>query len=819
MITLCLREINSFFNSLTGMLVMAVFLGILALFLWVFPGVYNITENGFATLDSLFQLIPFLFLFIIPALTMRFFSDEKKSGTIEMLLTKPVSDLEIIMAKNLAGFALVVISILPTLIFYLTVSFFALPPGVDSGGTWGSYLGLLFLGTAFISIGVFSSSLTENQIVSFIIALFFSGFFLFGFELIHTMGAFGRFDLFVRNLGIQSHYDSMSRGVVDSRNVLYFISVSAIFIMLTKLIMGSRQWLGRQPTTVHPNSGLPQNKRNHLIYFFSVLMVIVTLNVAGSVWFFRIDLTSDKRHTLTAATREMLRNLDDIVYFRVYLEGDFPAGFRRLRNQTREVLEEFKAYSDMIEYDFINPSGAGDRGQVQRNFDMLVEKGLRPTQIQVRADDATSQQLIFPGAIASYRDKEISFDLLQDHMGLPLEEMLNNSGQMLEYTLIQAIRSLIAVKKPVVGLLQDHAGISDLEISSLVSLLQRDHDVRDIFIDKDRMRLNEVDLLLVIKPVEPFLEREKFILDQYVMRGGRIVWLVDPVVADMDSLQNPPHEFLAVARHTNLDDMFFRYGVRMNSVLLMDLQSAPIPVTTGFVGDRPQINLLPWPFFPLMAPASSHPVVRNLNLVRSEFVSSIDTIETEGVSNTVLLSTSSYSRSLNAPAHVALRLLQEPIDERFYAGPPQKTALLVEGHFPSVFTNRIPPVLDPPWDHKVLTVSENTAMVFIGDADIVRNQIGGNRRPLPLGYDRYSGETFGNKDFIMNIINYLTDERGIMEARSKEVRLRLLDKTRMTKSLFHIQLINILAPLMLVFIFGGLRLFLRKRRYAKDFPA
>lgn len=237
------KEINNFFNSLIGYIVIVVFLVIISLFLWVFPGNYNLLEAGFASLDGLFVVGPFVFLFLIPAITMRFLADEIRTKTIEILLTKPLTDLEIIFSKFFAGVALVLLSLIPTLIFVITIYHFGLPPGnLDMGGVWGSYLGLLFLGTSFVSIGLFASSLTENQVVSFITAVFLCGFIFLGFELIYTLELFGGADLFVRNLGIYAHYISMSRGVVDTRDLIYFISLTAMFIFLTKIRLQSRYW-------------------------------------------------------------------------------------------------------------------------------------------------------------------------------------------------------------------------------------------------------------------------------------------------------------------------------------------------------------------------------------------------------------------------------------------------------------------------------------------------------------------------------------------------------------------------------------------------
>jgi ABC-2 type transport system permease protein len=282
----------------------------------------------------------------------------------------------------------------------------------------------------------------------------------------------------------------------------------------------------------------------------------------------------------------------------------------------------------------------------------------------------------------------------------------------------------------------------------------------------------------------------------------------------MDSLVPPNFESIGMPWPLNLDDMLFRYGVRLNTDLLMDLRAAPIPVTTGMVGDRPQISLMPWYFFPLLDPVGDHKIVKNLNLVRSEFISSLDTVTAEGVEKTILLKTSPYTRVVPTPARVALDLIQEQPNEQEYAAGPRNVAVLLEGTFQSVFRNRMMPAVRFPEGFQARDESVHTAMIVVTDGDLARNQFGQGGQPLPLGYDRFSGETFANRDFIMNAVNYLADDSGILEARVKDVRLRMLDRTRVNRSKVFIQLTNLLLPVLLLTVFGILRFLWRKRRYA-----
>ncbi len=555
-------------------------------------------------------------------------------------------------------------------------------------------------------------------------------------------------------------------------------------------------------------------RRHNVISLLVSLLVMLAVNLIGSQYFTRIDLTTEKRFTLTDATREMLRELDDIVYFRVYLEGDFPAGFRRLRNQTREMLDEFRAYSDFIQYEFINPTVKGDWDRTEENYQMLASKGLQPTQLQVTAEDASSQQIIFPGLLASYKGREIPLSLLQDQMGMSSEDVLNNSAQALEYNLATTIHKLTVTDKPRVAFLEGNGELDLRYVADITFELEDFYDVDRIAIHADATVLEDISTLIIAQPMNEFTESDKFVIDQFVMNGGSALWLVDPVYASMDSLQVAP-ETIGMPWSLNLDDMLFRYGVRLNTDLVMDLQSVPIPITTGMVGDRPQISLVPWFYFPLVRPASDHPVVRNLNAVRTEFVSTLDTVGSEDIRKTILLETSPYTRILETPVRISFDIMQQQVDESRYRDGSRPVAVLLEGNFESVFRNRRIPDVVLPENFSFRERGEETRMIVVSDGDVIRNQFDQQGQPLPLGFDRFLNETFGNRDFILNAVNYLNDDRGILEARAREISIRTLDKNIVNRNRLAIQVINVGVPVLLVLIFGSLRFYLRKRKYNK----
>ena len=558
------------------------------------------------------------------------------------------------------------------------------------------------------------------------------------------------------------------------------------------------------------------------------LMIVILVNIIGSFKFYRFDLTSEKRHSLSSATKKLLEGIDDIVYFKVYLEGDFPAGFKRLRNAIKEELDEFRAYNKLIQYEFINPSASEDPKERNDTYQLLMDKGLEPTDLSVNTKKGMEKQIIFPGAIASYKSNEAPVNLLNSQMGMPPDMVLNNSEQGLEFRLASAIRDLTLTRKPRIGFVRGHGELGNMATYDILQTLSKQYSVKLVKMDgklgslaaRDSINenkttiVNKFDALVIAKPDSVFSEKDKFILDQFIMHGGRVLWLIDAVQASMDSLQSS-ESTIGVPLDLHLEDMLFDYGVRINPDLIMDLVAAQIPLRTGQIGGQPQINFFPWYYFPLIMPTEHQPIVNNLNSIKTEFVSSMDTIRVPEVKKTILLQTSPYSRVIRTPAMITLSILQNEPDERLYTGPRQNVAVLLEGTFKSLYANRIPPNIVSNEDIGFLEKSKPTAMIIVSDGDVIKNQFHYSKGyPLPLGYDQYTGDTYGNKDFIMNALDYLTDESGLIEIRSRELKLRLLDSTKVNNQKTLWQIVNIVVPVVLVFLFGIIQNIIRKRKYA-----
>ena len=570
-------------------------------------------------------------------------------------------------------------------------------------------------------------------------------------------------------------------------------------------------------------------QRANLTQLVLGFVIIVLINIIGSFVFTRFDLTSEKRYSLSDVTKELLKDVDDIIYFRIYLDGEFPAGFKRLRRETKEMLDEFRAYCKNIQYEFINPSESEDIKTRNSIYKQLASKGLNPTDLQVKSKGGISKTIIFPGALVSYKGKELPLQLLISQMGVPPEAVLNNSIQGLEFNISNTIRNLTVQSKSKIAFIEGHGELSQIDVYDITQSLMEYYQVERVRLDgkinsltireendSDRVTVkNKFDAIIIAKPDSAFSDKDKFIIDQFIMHGGRVLWLIDPVFASMDSLQKY-NETVGITNNLRLEDMLFKYGVRMNNDLIMDLNAIPIPLLVGHIGGQPQFEFFPWYYFPVITPICDHPIVNNLNAIKTEFVSSIDTVTQGNIKKSILLRSSPYSRTISTPSLITLQIMKEEPDKRLYTGPERNIAVLLEGEFESMFTYIIPPEIakDQVIDFK--GKSPPNKMIIISDGDVIRNQLHLSKGyPLPLGYDQYTRETFGNKEFIMNVMNFLCDDSGLISIRSRELKLRLLDKTKIAGKKLQWQLLNIILPIVLVFLFGLIYSGIRRKKYSK----
>ena len=576
-------------------------------------------------------------------------------------------------------------------------------------------------------------------------------------------------------------------------------------------------------------------KKNQIVSFLVTIAIVVLLNVIGSYVFTRFDLTSEKRYTLSPTTKEILKNLDDYVYFRVYLEGnELPAEYKKMRRETKEMLDEFRAYSKFIDYEFINPGEGDNDAEIKDKYTQLYQSGLDYTKWQdVGSDGSAKQLIIWPGALVSYRNNtEIAVNLLHETQnGQPDEYAVNASIENLEFYLIDAVRKVTRLERPKIAFIEGHGELSNEELGSIAQTLAKNYDVKrqaiegkiDALLHRTQDTTRDVkvyptyDAIVIAKPTEPFDEKDKFLIDQYIMHGGKVLLLVEPVYATMDSLQNQ-ESTIGLEQDLNLDDMLFRYGVRLNRDLLLSLNCAQIAVRTGgMVGNQPQYTRFNWYYFPLLQAASDHPMVRNMNGIKADFVSSIDaTSSADGIEQIPLLKTTGYTKVSGTPVFISLAMLRQAPDQRlFNLKDGKNVAYLLKGSFTSLYANRIPQEIVDDQATDFLEESEPTAMIVVADGDIIRNQFDIDRNPLPLGYDKYTGVTYTNKEFLENAISYLVDGENMIDIRSRKLTIRLLDTKKVSKERVKWQVINTVIPIALIIIFGFVLAFVRKRKYSK----
>jgi ABC-2 type transport system permease protein len=552
-------------------------------------------------------------------------------------------------------------------------------------------------------------------------------------------------------------------------------------------------------------------KQSFIRLFFS-LIILISVNVIAAYFFFRLDLTGEKRYSLSATTIEQLKNLKDVIYFKVYLEGDLPPSFKRLRNATKEMLDEFRVYGgDNIEYEFIDPSANPDRKERNAFYDQLVKKGIQPSNLEAKTKGGSTQQVIFPGAVAAYRGEEIPIQLLTTKIGSSTESIINASMESLEYELMKAVRKFSIALKPKVGFLQGQKELSTRHIADAANSMSEFYDVDTVQIKQQLHALKGYKAIIIAKPDTAFDEKDKFVIDQFIMNGGKVLWLVEEMQITMDSIAKTGQN-IAVAQNLNLADQLFKYGVRVNDDLIMDMQAAPIPIVTGKVGNRPEQTLFPWYFSPLFNPTSNHPIVYNLNAIKGEFASSLDTVEVPEVKKTILLTSSQYSKNVQSPVRVSLNILQTEADPTMFNKPHIPVAVLLEGTFHSVFANRLPQELLADTAIRFQSASKENKMIVISDGDIISNYANDNGRMYPLGFDRYTNQMYGNKNFILNCIDYLCGNENVVALRGKEFRIRLLDKAKTEDA--SIAWFALLLPVILIFFYGLIHFYLRRRKYA-----
>lgn len=792
------KEISLFFSSPMGYVIISVWLLAVSCMLWIFPGEYNIPDSGYATLYPFFSLAPVLFLFLVPAVTMRTFAEEKRMGTLELLIFRPVKLSKIVLSKYFSACLVMLIAVIPTFLYVWSVELMS-HYGLDMGETLAGYAGILLLLIAWVAIGIFASSITSNQLVAFLlgIACMFTAF--YGFDLVASLFSEGSLYHFVTGLGMRSHYRTLIKGIVDSRDVVYFLGVACLFLFLAASVL-NRKRIGK----IALKGG-------------ALLLALILVYVMSAHFFVRLDGTAEKRYTLSLPSRELAANIERPLQVVIYLNGSLNPAFYRLRSAALDLLEEFAQYMPQeIMVREINPNLATNETFRQQNYQRMEEKGMKGITVNERdREGKISSKVVFPWMEVIYDSDTLSVPLLQRSGNLSPQAQMNASVEVLEYSLVNALRVLTTTESERIAFIEGHGEWTEPYVYEAVESLSRYYSVDRGVISGKPEELFPYKVLIIASPKKAFSEAQKFALDQYMMQGGSLLVLMDGVQISSPEFE-ATGESATLKQEVNLDDLLFTYGVRVNPVTVQDMNCTMIRVAASETGTEDTYKVLPWYFSPLLQPQATHSITHHISPLRSELVSTVSLVGKDSLKKTILLSTSDYTHTLPVPEKISLRYVEMPASPEYFNEKTLPVAALVEGTFPSVFKNRLLPdgASEPQMGRQL--ASKPARLIVVASGSIIKNEWrgkGAEAYPLALGYDPITGDQLGNGDFLINAVNYLAGNEKWLSLRNRSHRLRLLDKQEITFYLLRWQLLNVGVPLILLLLGGITYRVCRKRKY------
>jgi gliding-associated putative ABC transporter substrate-binding component GldG len=561
-------------------------------------------------------------------------------------------------------------------------------------------------------------------------------------------------------------------------------------------------------------------KSKNILSFSLFLLSLILLSTVTEILNLRIDLTEDKRYTVSEQSKRIIKNLDDVVFLRIYLDGEMPVHLKKFRTAIREKLDELKRYSSKnIQYEFRNPSEGNDEKRYVV-FNELMRKGLIPLTIRENdSEGGATQRMIFPGALVNYKGKELSVNLVKTNQTLSVEENLNLALQNLEYELVNVIQKISRANKDKIAFIEGHGELDDNSLWGISESLSEYYDIEAVIIEGAVGILDEYKTVIVAKPMNRWQEADKFVIDQYIMNGGRVAWFIDAVHVHEDSLSRGETTMGFICDH-NLNDQLFNYGVRINPNVLQDMQCSKIRIDVSLPGMPADFRFAPWTYFPLLWTPLDNPVTKGIDLVKAQYPGVIDTVgNSPAIKKTYLLYSSENAKTTNAPLVLSLSQVDEKITKQVFNRSHLPVAVLLEGEFNSPFRNRIVSKYSAPAGFTFSPKSKTTKMVVVSDGDIIRNDVnkaGIETIPYRLGYDRHTEYTYGNNDFVVNVVNYLTDENGLMEIKNRVFKMRLLDNTKVAYNHTEIIMINTLVPPGIIVFCGIIFMFYRRRKYSRS---
>ncbi|NDV68518.1 gliding motility-associated ABC transporter substrate-binding protein GldG [Dysgonomonas sp. 25] len=795
---LIIKELKSVFCSPAGAFFAVSYLLISGCVLWLFSGSFNIPESGYASLQPFFHLSPILLAVLIPALTMRQFAEERRLKTLNILRARPVSFGNIYSGKALATIVFILITLATTLIYAYSVYRLANPAGnVDLASIGASYISLLLISAVFVAIGLFTSSISQNQIIALLTGIFLCLFSFFGFELISGLFLSGKTQLTLSSLGLNYHYSVMQRGVMPVGGILVAVNYILLFFFLTLLVC--------------------QEKKSLRLPLALLVAVNATILLTPNI---RFDFTEEKRYTLSDYTKNLLSEVKEKpLQIDVYLEGDLNAGFLRLRNETFDILSDMNRYAgNNLTVKPINPYHIS-RQPNQSLYNYMVQKGMDAITLnESDREGKISRKEIYPYAQVISGEDTLVVSLGKYMPGYTADENIHAAIESLEFEFTDAIRLLVQQKQKTVAFIEGHGELPREYLYNAEDLLAKYYDVirGEIWYDTSIMNF---DALIIAGPRSGFSEREKYVIDQYIMHGGKVLWLIDGAYYSSNDLRQTGTS-ASMKNDTNLDDLLFSYGVRVNPDFVQDKQCASIYLATGGNNNAPA--LMPCYYIPYLMPSTDNPITKYVRDIRAPFSSSIDILRSsEKAEKKILLTTANNSHIVKVPELITFDVEEIQNNPAYFDQAFITTAVSLEGVFNSAFTNRLIPT-----DEEIeitrqrLNESKPTRMIVVSSSEIIRNYLhrdADSPQPLfsPMGYDPVEDRIAGNRDFFVNAVNWLTDDDGITRLRTKQQQLRTLNKKQVYEAYNQYAALNIALPIAIILGIMGCTYFYRKRKYEK----
>lgn len=794
---LLFRELKSVFCSPSGAFFALSILLAMGGILWFFTGNYNFIDGGYADMQRFFTLVPIFLIVMIPALTMRLFAEEKRNKTFDILRVRPVSSFSIYFSKFLATFVFVVVTFLPTLVYLYSLYQLANPIGhIDLESIFVSYISLLFLIAVFISLGLLGSVLTKNQVLSFSISVVLCLFCFYGFDLIAGLFYSGKIKVTLSSFGLLYHYRQMQRGVIQISDLLVIANYLCITGGLICFLLS------------------PKNKKPIIYAFLGFCFVNLAMLF---IPYARFDFTADKRYTLSDYTKKVLKEMDsnESLSVEVYLEGELNYGFQYLRNATENLLDDFNRYSSgKIGVKYSSPYNSNVSSE--DTFERMKEKGMAGIMLnETDREGKSSRKVIYPYAQITNGKDTLIVSLLKNIVGNIAEENLNSSAESLEFEFADAIRLLRQREAKSIAFVEGHDEVSRAYVYDAEEILSKYYTVNRGEIGDEIGVLDGFDAVIIAGPLKKYSEAEKYILDQYIMNGGKMLWLVDGAYYSHQQLVENGYS-ASIKNEINLDDLLFTYGVRVNANLIQDSQC----ISTRLVGDNDAQSsiLVPSYYQPLLIPSPDRSITKNIRDVKAGFASSIDFVNTtDTVSRSVLLTTSDHTHIVKVPETIDFDVEQIQNTQGYFNEMFVPVAVSLEGVFSSAFNNRmIPDSIVLSKDYKTQDRSKATKMIVVSSSDIITNAIqgqGADSQVLPMGYDRTSGQLFGNRNFIINAVNWLTDDDGLMALRTRTQQMYILNKKTSFENRDKYAVLNIAFPALFVLLIMVSAYLYRKKKY------